>query len=66
VRRLLAAAAALGLLGCPQERPGVEKQIPPQRVPPAMALDPAPPGAPQQRPEQPPRPEPAQPAQPQR
>ncbi|HEX7488307.1 MAG TPA: hypothetical protein VF341_05335 [Anaeromyxobacteraceae bacterium] len=37
---LLAALLLLG--GCPQERPGVEKQIPPQRVPPAVSLDPSP------------------------
>ena len=37
---LLAALVLLG--GCPQERPGVEKQIPPQRVPPAVSLDPSP------------------------
>ncbi|MFL5433583.1 MAG: hypothetical protein ACJ784_03635, partial [Myxococcales bacterium] len=37
---LLAALLLLG--GCPEERPGAEKQIPPQRVPPAVSLDPAP------------------------
>jgi hypothetical protein len=38
----LAGLAALTLLaGCPQERPGAEKQIPAQRVPPAMSVEPA-------------------------
>ncbi len=43
-RALLAALAAAGavLVGCPQERPGAEKEIPPQRVPPAVAVDPQP------------------------
>jgi hypothetical protein len=40
ISALLAALLLLG--GCPEERPGVEKQIPPQRVPPAVSLDPAP------------------------
>ncbi|HYS79630.1 MAG TPA: hypothetical protein VEM76_02910 [Anaeromyxobacteraceae bacterium] len=38
----LLAALLLLLVGCPEERPGAEKQIPPQRVPPAVSLDPAP------------------------
>ena len=45
VPRLLAPillAALVLLSGCPEERPGAEKQIPPQRVPPAVSLDPAP------------------------
>jgi hypothetical protein len=38
----LAGLAALALLaGCPEERPGAEKQIPAQRVPPAMSVEPA-------------------------
>ncbi|GEJ55590.1 hypothetical protein [Anaeromyxobacter diazotrophicus] len=42
----LAGLAALALLaGCPEERPGAEKQIPTQRVPPAMSVEPAPAGA---------------------
>jgi hypothetical protein len=53
MRRVLLAALAVALLGCPEERPGVEKQIPPQRVPPAMAIDPAPVGS--QAQQQPPR-----------
>ncbi|OFX22370.1 MAG: hypothetical protein A2V77_22600 [Anaeromyxobacter sp. RBG_16_69_14] len=41
---LLATMAVLGavLAGCPQERPGVEKQNPPPRVPPAVTLEPPP------------------------
>jgi len=35
-------AALVLLSGCPQERPGAEKQIPPQRVPPAVSLEPTP------------------------
>jgi hypothetical protein len=43
VRRALVAAAALAALaGCPEERPGTEKRIPGERVPPAMSVDPAP------------------------
>jgi hypothetical protein len=30
------------LAGCPKERPGAEKQIPPQRLPPALAVEPPP------------------------
>jgi hypothetical protein len=41
-RALLAAAAAAVLAGCPEERPGTEKRIPGERVPPAVAVDPAP------------------------
>jgi hypothetical protein len=42
---MLAGVVFLGtaLAGCPQERPGAEKEIPPQRVPPAVAVDPQPP-----------------------
>ena len=29
------------LAGCPQERPGAEKQIPSQRLPPAVSVEPA-------------------------
>ncbi len=42
---LFAAVAVLGtaLAGCPQERPGVEKQNPPpQRVAPAVVVEPPP------------------------
>ncbi len=40
---LLAAALSVAVLaGCPQERPGAEKEIPPQRVPPAVAVEPQP------------------------
>jgi hypothetical protein len=39
--RQLALGLALALLaGCPQERPGAERQIPGERVPPAVSLDP--------------------------
>ncbi len=42
----IAVAAAVAfitlLAGCPQERPGAEREIPPQRVPPAVAVDPQP------------------------
>ncbi len=45
---LLTVAAVLGavLTGCPQERTSAEKQIPPQRVPPAVEVErpPAPDG----------------------
>ena len=50
--RPLATAAAAVLLStlaaCPQERPGAETEIPPQRVPPAVVVDPQPsaPGTP--------------------
>jgi hypothetical protein len=30
------------LAGCPEERPGAEREIPHQRVPPAVAVDPQP------------------------
>lgn len=40
--RLAGLAALVLLAGCPQERPGAEKQIPAQRVPPAMSVEPAP------------------------
>jgi hypothetical protein len=41
---LLATVAVVGavLSGCPQERPSAEKQLPPQRVPPAVAVEPPP------------------------
>ena len=29
------------LAGCPQERPGAEKQIPPQSLPPAVSIEPS-------------------------
>jgi hypothetical protein len=45
VRRLVPAALLVAALaGCPQERPGVTREVPRQRVPPAMSLDPAPQG----------------------
>ncbi len=34
--------ALVALAACPQERPEAAKQIPPQRVPPAMTVEPAP------------------------
>ena len=34
------AAAAL-LAGCPEERPEAQKQVPVQRVPPAVSIEPA-------------------------
>ena len=40
--RWIGIAALMLLAGCPQERPGAEKQIPAQRVPPAMSVEPAP------------------------
>ncbi len=41
--RCIALGAALAALaGCPEERPGAEKQIPAQRVPPAMSIEPTP------------------------
>ena len=40
--RALLAAALVALAGCPEERPGTEKRIPGERVPPAMSVDPAP------------------------
>jgi hypothetical protein len=40
---LIAATLSVAVLaGCPQERPGAEKEIPPQRVPPAVAVEPQP------------------------
>ena len=36
---LLVACAALA--GCPEERPGAQKQVPVQRVPPAVSVEPA-------------------------
>ena len=36
---LLLAVPAL-LAGCPQERPGAERQVPTQRVPPAVSVEP--------------------------
>ena len=40
---LLAVALSVAVLaGCPQERPGAEKEIPPQRVPPAVTVEPQP------------------------
>jgi hypothetical protein len=37
------AMASIAILaGCPQERPGAEREIPPQRIPPALAVDPQP------------------------
>jgi hypothetical protein len=41
---LLTAAAVLGavLAGCPQERPGAEKQNPPPHMPPAVTVEPPP------------------------
>jgi hypothetical protein len=45
VYRLLPAALLVAALaGCPQERPGVTREVPRQRVPPAVSLDPAPAG----------------------
>jgi hypothetical protein len=39
--RQLALAVALAVLaGCPEERPGAQRQIPGERVPPAVSLDP--------------------------
>jgi len=39
----VAAVASITILaGCPQERPGAEREIPPQRIPPAVAVDPQP------------------------
>jgi hypothetical protein len=35
----LVAVAAL-LAGCPQERPGAQRQVPSQRVPPAVSVEP--------------------------
>jgi len=34
-----AALAGAALSGCPQERPGAERQIPGERVPPAVSVD---------------------------
>jgi hypothetical protein len=34
-----AALACAALTGCPQERPGAERQIPHERVPPAVSVD---------------------------
>jgi hypothetical protein len=40
---ILAGVAWLATLSaCPQERPGAEKEIPPQRIPPALVLEPQP------------------------
>ena len=36
---MLAALPAL-LSGCPEERPGAQRQVPAQRVPPAVAIEP--------------------------
>jgi hypothetical protein len=33
------ALLACALTGCPQERPGAERQIPHERVPPAVSVD---------------------------
>ena len=41
VRAPLLAAVVLALAGCPEERPGATKEVPPQRIPPAVALEPA-------------------------
>ena len=39
----VAAVASIAVLaGCPQERPGAEREIPLQRIPPAVAVDPQP------------------------
>ena len=43
VSLVVAAVASITILaGCPQERPGAEREIPPQRIPPAVAVDPQP------------------------
>jgi type IV pilus biogenesis protein CpaD/CtpE len=42
VRPVLLAVLAALLAGCPEERPGAERQIPGERVPPAVSVDPAP------------------------
>ncbi len=38
--------AAAVLAACPEERPGIAKEIPPQRIPPAMPVEAPVPGAP--------------------
>ncbi len=38
------ALLALTLTACPEERPGATKEIPPQRVPPAVSIEPLPAG----------------------
>jgi hypothetical protein len=43
----LLALAAL-LTGCPEERPGAQRQVPVQRVPPAVAIEPLGDGGPLQ------------------
>jgi hypothetical protein len=40
MRLLPLLALAVLLTGCPEERPGAQRQVPLQRVPPAMALEP--------------------------
>ena len=40
-RRVLLLAAVL-LAGCPEERPGFERRVPGERVPPALSVDTAP------------------------
>lgn len=45
-RALVAVSLAAALLACPEERPGAAREIPPQRVPPAMSLE-APPATPE-------------------
>jgi hypothetical protein len=38
-RALVLTLAAAALAACPQERPGAEKQIPHERVPPAVSIE---------------------------
>ncbi|HEX8907803.1 MAG TPA: hypothetical protein VF805_01295 [Anaeromyxobacteraceae bacterium] len=42
LRSLAVVISLAALAGCPEERPGAEKQIPAQRVPPAVSLEPTP------------------------
>jgi hypothetical protein len=42
LRPLLLVVLAALLAGCPEERPGTEKRIPGERVPPALSVEPAP------------------------
>jgi hypothetical protein len=39
-RWLTILALGAALIGCPEERPEAQKQVPAQRVPPAVSLDP--------------------------
>jgi len=42
LRRGILLLVLCALVGCPEERPGAEKQIPIQRLPPALTVEPPP------------------------